>query len=114
MILLITGESVTVHYRVEGEPDPFGNPEITWRDEGVDNVLVSPGRRTDLDDGDRPDGVVVALTLHFPKSFSNDLELCEVTARGKRFRVIGKPMPYTLSNTPTDWHMPCELEAIDG
>ena len=37
---MIKGITVILHERVEGEPDPLGNPVISSKDVTVENVLV--------------------------------------------------------------------------
>ena len=84
--------------------------------EAVHNVLVSPGSTDELD-ASRPNGVQVAFTLHFPKTYTKSLEGCSVTLPkpwGGTYRVIGQPHPYIDANTPTAWHMPVEIEAAHG
>lgn len=114
---MIRGASVTVVSPNYDGYDRFGEPMPTTPTETtVDNVLVSPGATNDLEAA-RPDGVTVALTLHFPKSFTGDLRGCEVVLTGQHagtYRVIGEPMPYMDENTPTAWHMPVEVEACHG
>ena len=97
--------------------DRFGEPVAgVPTEELVENVLVAPGATTDLD-ATRPDGVTVALTLHFPKTWTGDLRGCEVVLPAPwdgAYRVIGEPKPYMDANTPTAWHMPVEVEAVHG
>lgn len=77
-------------------------------------VLVAPGACSDLD-ASRPEGARVALTLHFPKSWCGaSLKGARVDLRGRRFRVVGDPVPYTASNVPGGYNMPVEVEAVDG
>jgi len=82
----------------------------------VDDVLIAPGATESLE-ASRPEGVQVAYTLHFPKTFSGTLEGCEVVLPAPwagTYRVIGCPSPYMDENTPTRWHMPVEVEAAHG
>ena len=70
-------------------------------------------------DAQRTDGVTVAYTLHFPKTFNESLEGCEVIlpepwSGSGTYKVIGNPTPYMAENTPTKWHMPVEVEAAHG
>ena len=114
---MIRGTSVTVITPNYDGTDRFGEPiAATPTRATVDNVLVSPGATDDLEAA-REDGVTVALTLHFPKSFTGDLRGCEVELSGQfagTYRVIGEPKPYMDENTPTAWHMPVEVEACHG
>lgn len=109
------GETVVVRRPTAGGVDPFGSPSVVWVEEVVEDVLVAPGPRNDADGAIRPDGKIIAWTLHFPKTFNESLKGCEVRVRGEVPRpVVGDPKPYTLKNTPTRWWMPVELEGVDG
>lgn len=114
---MIRGTTVTVIAPNYDGTDRFGEPVATTPTRTyVDNVLVSPSATADLEAA-RPDGVTVALTLHFPKTFTGDLRGCEVELAGQHagtYRVIGEPKPYMDENTPTAWHMPVEVEACHG
>lgn len=110
------GVQVTVKSPVQGQPDRFGNATYTYTSETVDDVLVAPGATSDLE-ASRPEGVSVAYTLHFPKSFTGSLDGCIVTLPAPwagDYRVIGDPRPYIDANTPTRWHTPVEVEAAHG
>ena len=111
---MITGRTVTVRTPVLGAADPFNAAGITYTDTDVENVLLTPGPCDDYDQSNRPDGVKVSLTAHFPKTYTADLEYCHVVVEGKEFAVVGKPQRYMAENTPTPWNCPAELEAIDG
>lgn len=90
--------------------DPLYEPEE------VRGVLVAPGATKELE-AEREDGVSVAFTLHFPKSYEKGLRGCKVKLPkpwGGTYRVIGDPKPYMDVNTPTRWHMPVEVEAAHG
>jgi hypothetical protein len=109
------GESVTVSTFTSSGTDAHGDPTGTWTTTTVSDVLVAPGPRSDIEDTERPEGVIVAFNLHFPKSFTGDLRGARVTVRGEAgFKVIGDPSWYTGANTPTRWHMPVEVERGDG
>ena len=113
---MIRGVSVIVHTPTAASVDRFGNAVYSSTDSTVDNVLVSPGATADLD-ASRPEGVTVAYTLHFPKSFNASLEGCTVTLPepwAGTYRVIGDPRQYIDANTPTAWHMPVEVERAHG
>lgn len=113
---MIKGVTVAVRRPTTSGTDRFGNPVITWTTETVDDVLVSPGATADLE-ASRPEGVTVAYSLHFPKTFTSSLEGCEVTLPAPwsgTYRVIGAPGQYMDKNTPTRWHMPVEVEVAHG
>lgn len=113
----LKGEAVHVLPRLRDARDKFGNVVVAWGDEQqVDNVLVAPGKCADLDET-RPEGVDVALTLHFPKAWTGRLRGAKVRLEGRWegvYKVVGDPMPYQDANTPTSWDMPVEVEAVDG
>lgn len=114
---MISGVSVTVLTPTSDGTDRFGEPiPGEPMQTVVDNVLIAPGATADLEAA-RPDGVTVALTLHFPKTYNGDLRGCSVVLTGQHegtYRVIGEPKPYMDANTPTDWHMPVEVEVVHG
>lgn len=110
----ISGIAVTV-LRPSRSVDRLGN-EVDGEPERepVDNVLVAPGPTADMEAA-RPDGVTVALTLHFPKTYTASLEGCSVEMPEPwegTYRVIGNPMPYMRS--PGPWNRPVEVEASHG
>lgn len=109
------GESVTVSRFVESGTDAHADPVGSWESETVDDVLVAPGPRTDIDDSHRPAGTVVAFNVHMPRSYTGDLRGARLTIRGEPgLRVVGDPRAYTLANTPTRWATPVEVERGDG
>lgn len=114
---MISGTTVTVLRPNFDGFDRFGEPvEVEPTAETVDNVLIAPGATEDLE-ASRPDGVRVDLTLHFPKTYNQDLRGCSVVLTGQysgTYSVIGEPKPYMDSNTPTKWHMPVEVVAVHG
>ena len=120
---MIRGVDVTVSHPTVAvvdrarQLDRFGNyVPGTPTTETVHGVLVSPGATSDMEAA-RPEGVTVAYTLHFPKSYTGSLEGCTVTLPAPwagDYRVIGDPREYIDANTPTPWHMPVEVEAAHG
>lgn len=114
--MMIKGASVIVHFPVAGTVDRFGNATETWTQATVDDVLISPGVTSDLE-ASRPEGVQVAYSLHFPKTFTESLEGCLIELLepySGTYRVIGAPSAYMDENTPTRWHMPVEVEVAHG
>lgn len=114
---MISGTTVTVLRPTITGTDRFNAPVYgTPTSETVDNVLIAPGATADLD-ASRPEGVTVAYTLHFPKTYTASLEGCSVALPAPwagTYRVVGNPRPYMDANTPTPWHMPVEVEAAHG
>ena len=79
---LIQGEAVTV-IRTGRVLDELGEP--TYGEdarEEVESVVVAPGATADLD-ASRPEGVTVAYTLCFPKTYAGELKGCAVEVRAR-------------------------------
>ncbi len=113
MTALIHGEAVTVT-RETVTYDELGEPTATEAvTETVENVVVSPGATSDLD-STRPNGVTVAFTLHFPKTYAGDLKDAVVGVRGTACKVAGDPQRYAERDTPGDWNMTVEVTRTDG
>ena len=111
----VKGESVIVERHVEVGRNAHNQPIYEWAGEQVENVLVAPGPRNDIPDTARPEGVIVAWTLYFPKTFTGDLEGARVVVRGQEpCAVIGSPQRWPESLTPTDWNLPAEVSRADG
>ena len=134
---MITGEKVTLERYTKGPPDAMGDlvliPTTVWldssnniiqdsggniisdRDEDIENVLVQPGTTDDLTVGNRPDGITVVYTLHFPKGLeSYDFRGCRIEVRGDWMEVVGDPTYYAPENTPGAWNYPVEVKRCDG
>ncbi len=110
---LIRGEAVTVT-RTASTLDELGEPvETASATETVGGVLVSPGATSDLD-STRPNGVRVAFTLHFPKSYGGDLKDAVIGVRGIDCKAVGDPQRYAEGNTPGEWNMAVEVTRTDG
>lgn len=116
---MISGRDVNVMPRLRDYRDAFGNDmERYGAPVTVKGVAVQPGPCAELD-STRPEGVRVALTLHFPKTWTGSLRGAKVALTGPwegEYRVIGDPKPYDGANCPPDvpWNMPVEVEAVDG
>lgn len=114
------GATVTVtHPSAPIGTDRLGNPvhgEPVV--EVVADVLVQPGTTDELE-AERPEGVTIAFTLHFPKAFVGSLEGCTVDlpapwAREGGYRVVGDPQPFMAANCPTRWNRTVGVEAAHG
>lgn len=116
---MIKGVAVTVMFPTYGDADRFGNAQVSYEDEDcqtVPNVLVAPGTTTDLEAA-RPEGAQVYYTLHFPKSFTGDLEGCKVVLPppwSGTYDVLGIPGKYIDADTPTAWDMPVQVGLAHG
>ena len=117
MRMRIKGVTVTVSTPNEAGTDRYGEPIYgTPTQATVDNVLVDPVGTSDLEAA-RVEGDRVDLTLHFPKTWTASLRGCTVTLPAPwagTYRVVGDPKPYMDANTPTPWHMPVGVVAVDG
>lgn len=109
---LIKTEPVSVVV-IATELDDLGQPIGKTESCAEVDCIVVPGATVDLDTT-RPNGVTVSYTAHFPKSWTGSLRDAFVELRGKRYKVVGDPQPYTSTNTPGDFNMPVELEVVDG
>lgn len=95
------------------ELDDLGEPVSASAERVECAVVVAPGSTSELD-ASRPNGVRVSLTLHLPKTWERPLKGATVELRGRTYRVIGDPQPYTAANVPGPYNMPVEVEAVDG
>lgn len=111
---MISGETVIVRTFADGEADPFGDSERVATDEQVDNVLVQVGATSDVIESNRPDGVLVKFTLHFPKTYNKGLKGARVRVRDEWLEVVGDPAWHTPENCPTLWNYSVEVAAING
>lgn len=110
---LIQGETVTVR-TPSVSYDEHMEEEESWSEEGVPNVVVTPGSTSSIVESTRPDGTRAAYTLGFPKSFSASLRGCRVVVRGAEYAVIGDPQQLAPGNVPGPWNLTAEVEAVDG
>lgn len=108
------GEIVIVERRTKIGVDDLNDPIYETTSTEVSNVLVCPGSTSNVIESIRPDGVEVAYTLHFPKTFSGSLRGCRISVRDEWYSVIGDPKPYMLENCPTEWCMPVEVGVVNG
>lgn len=110
---LIRGTEVTVIGRRAVGTDRYGATVYEDVAETVAGVLPQPGATSDLD-ATRPEGARIAMTFHWPKGYGKPLKGCRVAYGGREYRVVGDPQPYLDANTPGEWDMAVECEAVDG
>lgn len=112
MLSLIPTEPVTVIRPTLGRDD-LG--EITEGEPTREEVrcVVCPGVTSDMD-ATRPEGVTVAYTLHFPKTYVGSLRGCSVEVRGETYDVVGDPQRTTDAATPGPWNLAVEVTRADG
>ena len=112
MLSLIPTEVVTV-VRPTVERDDLGEPTLGEPTREAVRCVVCPGSTSDLG-AERPNGVRIAYTLHFPKTYKGDLRGCSVEVRSKVFGVVGDPMRTADAATPGPWNMAVEVARADG
>lgn len=108
------GETVRVGTRSIAGRDAHGNAVYERVFADVDNVLVAPGATSENKGTTRPDGVWVAYTLYFPKTFAGSLRGATVVVRGTAYEVLGDPGYFDPALCPTDWNMAVEVRGNDG
>lgn len=112
----LTGESIELVTRTSRGEDEGGNPVwVDDRPERVDNVLIAPGDQTNPTGSIRPDGIEVAYTLYFPRSWAfRSLRGADIRIDDARYRVIGDPRPYRPGVSPTRWNLTVLVRGGDG
>ena len=109
---LIATETVTAHVP-SVERDDLGEPEYGKpREIEIDGCIVQPGATSDMD-ASRPNGMHVAFTVYMPNQ-DFDLRGCSLSVRGRVYRVVGDPQPFTGGNVPGGRNLTVEVEAADG
>lgn len=78
-------------------------------------MLVSPGAMSNATDSLRPDGVTVAFTCLFPRSYEfRSLRGAGVRIDGHEYKVIGDPRPLGGGMKPTAWNLTVEVTDTKG
>ena len=100
------GETVkVVRYTPTGETDPGGSPVTKVDIESVSNAT----------DSIRPDGVTVAFTCLFPRSYAyRSLRGASVRINSHDYEVIGDPRPLGGGMKPTAWNLTVEVTDAEG
>lgn len=112
VLSLIPTEAVTVIRPTAGRDD-LGEPVETGTSREAVRCVVCPGATSDMD-ATRPEGVAVAYTLHFPKTYSWSLRGCSVEVRGETYDVVGDPQRTTEAATPGPFNLTVEVTRADG
>lgn len=103
-------------------PNPTGRDRlnnVTYGEptrEVVANVLVDSPNPQDMVSA-RANGVTLALTLRFPKTYSASLRGCSVelpAPYSDTYHVVGDPKPMLDANCPTPWHMDVNVRVGHG
>ena len=111
VLSLIPTEAVTV-IRPTVERDDLGEPVETGTSREAVRCVVCPGATSDMD-ATRPEGLTVAYTLHFPKTYSESLRGCSVEVRGETYDVVGDPQRTTEAATPGPFNLTVEVTHAD-
>ena len=107
--------SLHVMRRIAGKTDRLGNELVTWSDpELVKSCLFAPGTPADLG-LERPDGVTITATAHFPTGYSEILKGALVSLDGKNWlEVVGEPISYPPGTIPGKWSLMALLKDVNG
>ena len=109
------GETVTLVERVKSSVDPGGDAVWATTETPVDNVMVADGDQDNLAGSIRPDGIVVAKTMYFPRSFAyHSLRGASVRIDGVDYPILGDPRPYDGGMKPTDWNLTVKVRDVRG
>lgn len=111
---MIRGVRVTVQRPVEVGRDAFNAPVVELEEEAVEDVLYARSADSDNVEGARTSGTLTKVTFYFPKAFTRPLRGCHVVLGGRRFAVVGDPLPYIEENTPGKWNYTVEAVEADG
>ena len=111
---MLLGTTVIVETKTQSGKDSHGNPVYDIAVETVGNVLAAVGPTSSIGDSNRPEGVSVAYTLYFPKSYGGSLEKARVWVYGDWFDVIGDPRPWLDPEPPGDWNRTVEVTSTHG
>ena len=109
------GETVTLIRSEQHGVDPGNDPIWVTTETPVDNVLVADGNQDNVTGSTRPDGVTVAKTLYFPRSFVySSLRGASVRIDGVEYPVLGDPRPYDGGMRPTAWNLVVKVRDVRG
>ncbi|MBT1173579.1 hypothetical protein JS528_09550 [Bifidobacterium sp. MA2] len=109
------GEPITLIRRKQHGFTSDGEPQWERTEETVPNVLIQDGNGSNATESTRPDGITVAKTAHFPRTWPyHSLRGCKIAIDGTEYTVIGDPRPYTGGLTPTQWNLTVPLQDERG
>ena len=111
---MLVGETVYIEDLTQTGLNEYREPVYEATVRPVRGVLIAVGATSDMGDTSRPDGVSVAYTLYFPKTFDESLRGKRVQVYGTWFDVIGDPQPWRNESTPTDWWLVAEVTTTRG
>lgn len=107
--------TLLVRVRSPTPTDRLGNEVVGYADAvAVPGCLWAPGRPADIG-SERPDGVAVSATAHFPQGWSGSLRGALVSLDGKEWlRVVGDPVAYPTGAVRGPWGTYVLLSRGDG
>lgn len=109
------GEKITITRSMSTGTDAFGMPVSVESTEIVDDVLIAPGSEQNSSDSTHPEGITVAYTLYFPRSWQfNSLRGALITIDDIDYTVIGDPRPYKGGVQPTRWNLVVQVSDRRG
>ncbi|MDU2421298.1 MAG: hypothetical protein E7D48_04175 [Bifidobacterium scardovii] len=109
------GETITLIHRTQTGLDPGNDPIWATEPERVDDVLIEDGSQSNSTEGNRPNGIHVAKTIHMPRAWPyRSLRGAKAIIDNIEYTVIGDPRPYTGGLTPTRWNLTVELADTRG
>lgn len=110
---MLKGVTIQLVKKIEGEPDPIGNPTYTERFIDVDDVLVGQPTADDVTASLQLYGKVVAYHLGIPKGDTNDWVDAEIILPepfAGRYRTVGYPVAGIEANIPLRWNKQVKVE----
>lgn len=111
---MIHGETVKVLRPSIADVDAYNVQIRKWSEEQVDNVLVGSPTPDNVATSADPQGLLVSMSLYFPRTYQGTLRDCKVIVRGTEYRVIGDPIALDGGLTPTSWNMQVNICRDDG
>lgn len=110
---MLTGITIQLAQKTEGEPDPFGTPTYTDQFIDVDDVLVGQPSSDDITTTLQLYGKKAVYTLGIPKGDEHDWKDTEVILPepfAGRYRTIGYPIAGIEANLPLRWNKQIKVE----
>lgn len=110
---LLPGEPVEV-LRPARTVDDHGDERTEWVPDGEPECLVKPSSTSDERETDRPHGVMDAVRVSFPKTYSKPLRGCRVRIGGRVYAIRGDPTRYRPDLVPGPYDRAAEAVRCDG
>lgn len=98
-----------------GEKDGLNNPKYSEQTFTISDCLVAPASEPlDRVESSALDRNMSILRVHLPKSDSTSVENTSFNYGGRKWEVIGDPVPFMNENTPTMWNRYLRAESVNG